>query len=62
MLENPYRYSSVGNLKEGFTIFDCDNEICQECYNYSIIYNINNDVTAGSLKVINSNIRLICEI
>lgn len=62
LLGTPYKYSSVGNLKEAFTIFICDNEICNDCYNYIVIYNINNDVTKGRLKFINSNIRLMCDI
>ena len=48
LLESPYKYSSVGNLKESFTIFACDNEICDECYSYIVIYNINNNVSSGS--------------
>lgn len=62
LLETPYNYSIVGNLKEAFTIFICDNNICNECYNYIVIYKISSDVNSGNLNIINSNIRLTCEL
>lgn len=62
LVENIYRYTSIGNLKEYFSIFVCDDEICKGCYSYIVKYNVINPVTVGTLRIVNSNIRLISEI
>nr|WP_191749743.1 DUF4489 domain-containing protein [Clostridium gallinarum] len=61
LIGNIYRYAVTGDFKEYFSVFLVDNEICKGCYSYIVIYNVNNEVTTGTLKVINSNIRLIVE-
>lgn len=62
LVENIYRYTPIGNLKEYFSVFVCDDEICKGCYSYIVKYDVNNEVTNGTLRVVNSNIRLIAEV
>lgn len=62
LIENIYRYAARENFKEFFSIFACDDQICEGCYSYIVKYTIINELTVGTLRVINSNIRIIAEI
>lgn len=62
LIENIYRYAARQNFKEFFSIFVCDDQICKGCYSYIVKYTVINEVAVGTLRVINSNIRIIAEI
>lgn len=62
LVGNIYKYTSVSDFKEYFSIFTCDDQICKGCYSYIVKYTINDQIITGDFKVINSNIRLIAEV